>query len=583
MSIKEFRSVMRYNIRKYLDLPNPVDYNLHLNLVAGVGKTTIAAEELENADSLFIYLTNNHKLGTEQINNQVALFDKIQIESRRRLCRNPDYRKLADYGINIKHFCPNCPYINVCDYYTRMIEIWGEPQSWIGVHHHLGGLVNTYVNENDVDVVVIDEYFLPSIFKHTIIPYSHLVNTINLISRMEDSREKNLIMDYLNEFAFSLQNKFVNTVYLYSQTFDYFRRSVRKNILLREFAEKYEIRLSNYYFKKKKIFKNIVTPIVEAIIDINKHYVPMTLPDHLEYINNVIQVSIGESKRYVDISRYDLDALDLNCKIMILDATTPTDFYQKLFLRNVKSLEKQLAINSVIYQISSAKYVMRTIDNNIKTRNRLLNIVKLIVDKHKETALVLSRMKYEEDIKMVNPELIITDHYPVLGSNEYEKINICIIFGTPEPKRNMLKRQAILLDCDQDELMYILRETNIIQGIHRIRPALKLGQPTYVYLLTSLPLPFMNVKHISIGKLERLLKNEISGYVTEETEDRIREDILSMLEEDDYSFTDIMSQISGNNVVVSEIINRLMKDDMIEAYKVNTGGRGRKPTYYKIK
>jgi len=224
---------------------------------------------------------------------------------------------------------------------------------------------------------------------------------------------------------------------------------------------------------------------------------------------------------------------------------------------------------------------MRTLDKNIKTRRRLINLIQLIINKHQEPVLVLSRKKYEEEIKDSNPSYITTDHYPLVGSNEYEKFNVVVIFGTPEPRRDDLHRKSILLGYDEDDLHYIMRETNIIQGIHRIRIALKRNKPTYIYLLTNLLLPFKNVNRMPIGKLESLLRGE-TEYVTEDKEDRIREDILTLLEEKDHTITEIIRKIKGQNTVVSEVIKRLVKDNMIKIYKVNTKTRGRKPIYCKI-
>jgi len=578
--IEKTRKDMRKAIRDYLYTPNPPDYNLHLNHFAGAGKSTITAQELEYTDSLFLYLTNNHSIGSEQIIHQKALFNLLQIESRKRLCRHEQFKTLSKYGINIKHFCPSCPHMGVCEYYQRIIEIWHEPQSWIGVHHHLGGLVNSYVAQNDVDVVVIDEYFTNAIYKQTKMYYSHVLNTTNLASNMRDCPEKELLFDFLHEFAYGLQKDYVNTIFLYSQVYHFFRTKGTKESLL-DFADEYEMRLAEYFFQKQKIFTNIVTPIFDTVIDINNHYIPMTMPNHMEYIDNIINVVVGDKNKYIDMARYDLDALNLPCKVLILDATTPPSFYRSLFDRQVVALEKEITINSTIYQINTAKYVMRTLDKSVKSRQRLIDIVNLIAKKHQQKVLVLSRIKYEKEIKESNPEMILTDHYPLVGSNEYEKINVVVVFGTPEPRRDVLKRQSILLDYDQDELHYIMRETNIIQGIHRIRIGLKPNTPTYIYLLTSLELPFKNINRMSIGKLEKLLLDEIGGYITEENEDRIRDDLLSELSNGDKTLTRLIQSVRGNNPIVQEVLRRLIKEGMIETYKGLSIGRGRKPVYCK--
>lgn len=571
----DIRTDIRISVRNYLNKTNPPSFNLHLNQIPGSGKTTIALEECYNNDAFFIYLTNNHNIAGEQLMQHRALFNLLQLESRRRLCKNKEMQDLAKFNINIKHFCPDCPYITVCEYYQRILEIWNEPQSWIGVHHHLGNLANSYADEQEVDVVIIDEYFLSALFKNQRIYYKSLVQTINVTGLMRDCDEKQILIDFLNEFAFALQNRVVNNEQLYAYVYWYYRKG-GSDAGLTDFAEEYESRLANMYFNKGKIFRNVITPIVNAIINVFSRYIPMTNPNHLDYICSVFNIVSGEERRFIDIAYYDLEALDLDCKVILLDATTPNAFYQKLFMRKINSISKDLNVTSTIYQLSTAKYVMNTLDTNVNTRKRLLNIVDLIVNKHNQKTLVLSRIKYEKEIQLVNPQLIRTDHYPLVGSNEYEKINVVIAFGTPEPRRDLLERKSILLDYPKEDLLYIMRELYIVQGIHRIRIALKPKIPTYIYLLTSLELPFANIKRMPIGKLERLLKDEVSGYITEENEDRIREDILNLLEEEDMTVTQIKKQVRGMDSIIIEILNRLIKADMVETYKKETS-RGRKP------
>lgn len=570
------RYTLHHKLNRYLYSPNPPQYNLHLNHSPGFGKSHITIEELEETDSLYEYLVPKHALGTEMINRMVGLFGYIQIESRQRVCEHEAYIKLAAAGINIKPFCQTCELMHRCQYYQRLIEIFDNPQPWVGVHHHLGGLANYYAEDKQIDAIVIDENFLSAIYKHYQFGYPLIIATYNLLSRMDNCDEKTLLHEFLQEFLFSFQNQGnLNTEYLYSIIYHYFHAAGNNASSLLAFAEEYEMWLADFYFKKSKLFRNIVTPICETICDIWQHYVPISQENYLDYINHIFEVHIGK-RVVVDMARYDLAALDIPCKVLILDATTPTSFYQRLFGRRIKPIRKDLQINSVVYQVKSAKYVMRTLDTNQNTFNRLCNIVRLIADKHPEGVLVLSRKKYEEDIKKVNPAVIQTDHYPLRGSNDYQNLDVVVVFGTPEPRRDVLQRTSVLLNCDKKQLHYIMRETNIIQGVHRIRPTLKRDTPTYIYLLTKLPLPFENVKNLTIGKLERLLKGEVQGYCTEETEDRIREDILTLLESGPTSLTPLVDQIIGNTTVIREVIRRLREEKMIRIYKEEKEGPGRR-------
>jgi predicted transcriptional regulator len=587
--IDQIRKILTSTTRHYvLKEKYPPSYNLHLNQFTGAGKTTITLREMINTDSFFIFLTNNHKIAGEQILKQRALYDLLQIESRKRLCVNEDYKKLAENGINIKHFCHDCAYMNICEYYQRILEIWDEPQSWVGVHHHLGGLVNGYIIENNVDIVIIDENFTNAIYKHTKYYYTNIVQTMNLMTKMNSCNEKDIINEFLQEFAFALQNAEINIEHLYSLTYQYFHKKFGSPDALLDFAETYEIRLANFYFNKGKIFRNVVTPLVRAIIEIDRNYLPLHNPNCFKFINAMFFVLISKKTniKYIDMAYYDVKSLDLPCKVILLDATTPTGFYQNLFTRQLKPLQAKININTTIYQLTTAKYVMKTLDTSPTAKNRLLNLVRLIVEKHNEPVLVLSRSKYEDEIKAINPILIQTDHYPVVGSNEYEDINIGIAFGTPVPNYDILERQVNLLKYDFDKMLYTTREAYVIQGMGRLRFNLKQHIPTYYYLLTNLPLNInVDIKPITIGKLENLLQGEIkTTYSTEETEDRIRADILASLKKSDLRITNLMKIVSGNTAVKQEIIRRLVSENMIEKYQGirNTNG-GRRPVMLRIK
>jgi hypothetical protein len=398
---------------------------------------------------------------------------------------------------------------------------------------------------------------------------------------MQDCREKELAMEFLQEFAFAIQNEAVNNEYLYSKIWHYFKNRGNE-FELQLFSDEYEYRLADYYFTKKKIFRNIVTPLFEAIKDIWKHYVPMSVSNHLEYINTVIQVHIGKVKRYMDISFYNIDALnDLPCKVIVLDATTPTELYENIFDRPFKVLSKDVLLNSFVYQLTTARYVMNTLDRS-ESLNKLLNIVDLICKKHKdEGVLVTSRKKYEKTIQNLHPEQIKTDHYPLVGTNEYKDLNVVVIFGTPEPSYYELDRKSIQLDYPRDKLHYVLRETNILQAIHRIRPATK-ENPTYIYILSNVELPLHNVKRLSIGKLTRLLETEANEYVIEEIEDRIREEIFSILETGNFPLSELILLTHGNKTYVREVITRMINEGVIKSYKIDNGTRGPKPTYLKL-
>ena len=576
MKLENLRKDMYIKTIDYLQDQTPVMKNFLNNSFAGSGKSFLTCKALADSDSFFIYLVNEHNIGAEQMEHNKVLFDLMQIKSRNKLCKHEQYKMLASKGVSIKHFCKDCGYMGVCEYYQRMNEIWKEPQSWIGVHHHLGGLVNLYVEEKHVDAVVIDEYFLQGIWTNFKVYYKLLIDTINLVSGMPDSNEKIFVIDVLREFVITFKQHKLNTDFIHERIYKYFRL-YGTPLDLKLFYYDYERRLAELYFQSNRIFNNIVTLLCKTLFELYKQQKPAKDPDYLNYMNNVMRYVKGEKFQYIDIGYYDLDALNLNCKIIILDATTPAEFYENIFNREIVTLKNKIVVNSKIYQLSSAKYCMRTLDdekNNAFTR--LKNIVKLISEKHNQEMLVVSRMKYEKNLEILNPDLISTGHYPLFGSNDFKHINIVVLFGTPEPKRDVLERKAHLLNIGYDLLYYLEREAFMLQAIHRIRCNIK-DEPTYIYVLSKVDLNLQNSIKLSIGKLEKLLQNQPLGYVTQENEERIKNDVCNYLDISDLPLSELTGLVTGNSVIVSDIIKLMEKKGEIETYKLESTGRGRKP------
>lgn len=574
---------IRFLIRDFL-LDSTKDI-LHINSFAGSGKTTIAAEELEYSGLHFIYLGNKHDIVKEQQEKQPPFNDLLQIESRQRLCKIQKFKDLAEYGINIKHFCDDCVNKEICEYYFRLLAIWKEPQPWLGVHHHLSGLVNAYIAENDVDVLVIDEYFLDSIYKNFNIKKDILKMSFNIIIAMPKSTIKDIMIEFvkilLKMIGLKINNESENIYKLIN--------SIKNISELIDFSDEFEIILANQYFEIGEIFKNIITPLVYTLKNIWEYNKKFGKTKTIKYIKNVImfverKMPNGFILKIPNISYYDIFALNLNCKIIILDATTPSKFYEEVFQRPVKSLVRNISLNTIFYQISRGKYVMQTLDmKNGLAKTRLMNIVEKISKKHKdEKILVISRKKYKDEISKIAPN-IITDHYPLSGTNDYDSINVCVIFGTPEPSSIVLRRKTTLLNCDVHTLLYIERESAILQGIHRTRIALKLDKQTYVYLLTSLELPFYNIKKYTIKKLIKLLSIESDlETIIEVEEDIIREQIYEYIKIKPRKLSDIKKEIKDYTEFVKEVLDRMVNDKLLKCIIPLRTTRGRPPTFYML-
>jgi hypothetical protein len=197
---------------------------------------------------------------------------------------------------------------------------------------------------------------------------------------------------------------------------------------------------------------------------------------------------------------------------------------------------------------------------------------------------VVCRKKYEEQLDKVAKNIAVA-HYPLVGSNDYDDFNVCVIFGTPEPNHDILIRKSILLGCDRDILMQIEREGNIIQAIHRTRISLKQNVETRVYLLTNVTLPFNNIHKISLNDLENLLSIELRNEkIIELEEDDIMEQLYALLEFKPHRLSELRSKLRKYHpLFITESLKRMIKSKLIVEVKPTRDIRGRPVTFYMIK
>lgn len=545
-------------VKQYLQDPNP-DYYLYLNPPPGTGKTTTVCKVLAQELAFFTYLTNKHDLADEQITQQPVLRDCIHIESRARLCENAKLKKLADHGVNLKYFCPDCSNHRFCEYYQRMIEIFREPQSWVGVHSHLGGLANMYAELNPIDVIVIDEYFINAIFTRFTIVYDTIIHTTNLLNKLTPSKERTFFTKLLFWLGVLIQNKQNNWQDLVDLVEAYFRKGGTL-IRLQTFVEIWEKLMGNHYLATRHIFDNIITNLVNMIINC-LNYGKL----NIDYLQALITCIETDKAAYLDLRWYNQHALQFPCRVIILDATTPKELYEHLFHKRIETMTASVDTFPIIYQITRGAYFMSSLDQ-VQTMERMLKVTRLIMEKHQCPILVATRKKYKEKIQALDPRFLV-DHYPLVGSNDYSSVNVFIAFGTPEPRPDDLARKAKLLQYDIEKLRYVEREANILQAIHRIRLVLKQDEPTYIYLLTNIDLGFKNQKKVSVRRLENLLGCEDEGACSDEQEDDLRQQIKQLLWDGPKKKIFILNNLAIGTAIGNYILEKMQQEQLITQIK----------------
>jgi len=613
MNVNQLRGLMVDTLDEYM-----YDYSdqriLFFHTFPGSGKTFTTTKFMQENEFLVIYTFPTHPLGKEAV---VDPYGVLQIKSRRYFCNDSRFKKIEKFGIDAKILCDNfCPDKDTCEYYLRLKELFEYPQSWCGVHHHLSNLVQSYIEQHGecVDAIVIDEEFLQSLYVNVAIDMKLLRWTIQLLSNFYDSPEKILITYLLKEITYGMQTGRTNEIdfdQVKNDILEYGDRYRFKNMygFLREVDET----LLEWFIQGRTIKFNVLRPLLEMA---KNYYYNRDKRGYLESMLN-----LGYSKRrdkyYAFLHRYDLDCVRLdNQKIIVLDATTPTAIYERVFNREINLLEYGKTDDAKVYQFNGyptrnrfpMSSLVSRVNNEVKFTkgfDRLCNIVKGICDKHKnERILIVSRKKFGIKERIADylkkggisvqisrlglelgPERVSVEHFGGLrGVNKYKDgFSVCIIFGTPFPNPEFIKRQSILLGIDREELVELAREMEIIQDLYRIRPYGK--DNAYFYVLTSIDLGFVIEGRMSPKQMENWIfgrKPKIRDNAV--LRSRIKGDILDAFRKwDVLKKSEVREKVSGRDVTVDEIFSELRDEGFFERVKIENAGRGRKPEKYRLK
>jgi len=564
---------------------------LHLNYYPSAGKTHIAIRVLRDLGLFYIYLSPYHNLAEEQLKKFVFLKDVEHIEGRNRLCKHEEYKKLSKNNISISIMCKKCPYnpynkdtktylgkTHPCEYYRRIKSIYEYPDTWFGVHHHLGGLVQDYIKKINgkkgkdkvkISGIVIDENPIENIKTEIKIDYSLLMKNVKFFSKLKKSKEKELLL-YL---MYNLKNIITTTTEeVESGRYLIYYKNLHDNILktfpkinienLKDLDLKFqEILVEQYFIKKKDCPKNVISSLIYFLIEMYNHISEMK--DSFTFFKNsinIIQPKNPEKSHYVRLVFYNLNRLKIegDVKVIFLDATTPPSFYEKLIGEKIVTSSKKVSLESSIYQLTSGRYPMTSIDWTRKIdgvqviKNYLKEILRLICEKHKDTyVLVICRKKYEEELRKISKN-IETAHYPISGSNKWEKGTVVVLFGCPEYSRNHIKTTADLLDVPIEEYRYLGRESKMIQGIHRIRPILSI-RLKYIYILSKVDLDITFVRKLDKYSFIKLLEEEIEYGSIDDIQDEVRDKLITKILKDESKtfkeIKDLLEMKIGNEML----------------------------------
>jgi len=553
-------------IKKYMEENDP-NIILQLRMLPGVGKTfTTLKYFTDRIDQYnFIYLSSMHSI----IENNLKLImgenydDIIHLRGRGKLCINKEYRKLENYGVNISSLCNDCPYKDNCEYYKILYDVNREVQSWVGVYEHLITQVPKYYEDygNEIDVIILDECFLSRICQTKLINLETLDYTKRVTNEVRGrNKTKNKLQIWIEE----LQKGFGTGKF----NFD-----VLKTIKIedKKFKKSYNQAMIEHWRStpKREIYRNIIPDIF---------FLSQHLRDDDDYNNSLIYRDFKNI--YFNIFRKDV--LNLPIKTIILDATTPPEIYDELTGKAVYPIDSEIYPDVNVYQFTTAKYCMSTLNRrdkngNYPAREKLFHYTEGICRKHAdEKVLIVCRKKYEKSLQdhleAEGLDNFATNHYDGLrGSNQYMDYGVCVLMGGAYRNKDDLERSATLMEISKEDLEKQVTKNEMVQCLHRIRPILKRGKTWYILSNEELKFSFPSDK---VKKLDKYgFEKMIFGDVRDK---RIRNDILELTKNKDYSRTEIIKKVKGDMHIINNLINELVKEKQLK--KIEEKRKGVRPS-----
>jgi len=495
---------------------------------------------------------------------------------------------LIRYGYSTRNFCETCSlYPDRCEYYIRVNFIWERGCSWCGVHSHLDNTLLPYLNthKSTIDAVVIDECFIQSLEGEKYLTASAIDKTLE-VSKLFSGDYATLSSKLLTELQKATKYEFVNYENLYSIMMNRTKEKERKC-----FSDQFETYMLGKYVKSNYDYKVLFPNIVEDIISVfsgfeEKRKVVKSkskLIDYLSHSLSVEKIKYGYAVRKVNYKC----SVDIPSKVILLDATTPSNIYSKLFNgRDILSYTKQIKLNTKMYQISDGSYPIETLKDE-KSRNRLIETCLNVCNKHSDKkVLIISRMAFEKPITKYleanGAKNFSVEHYNSLrGTNDYVSYDVCILFGAPFPMPVKLKEESYWFGIEQESLRELYRESEMIQAFNRIRPILK--NDTFIYILTNVHVDD-RAKVISLDKLNLILSNcGVSCYTEKQNE--LKKQITLLLKKDNMDAYQMLNKSECRSGILYETLKKMERDNIIErAESTSTiqNQKGRPTSIYKL-
>lgn len=520
---------------------------LLLKCHVGSGKTWNTIKTLHDRGDNWIYLAPFHTVIDDNLKfSTLRNYDYLHLKSRAKECIVPDYKKIAERGIDIRPICESsCPLKETtCPYYETKRELFSSPCSWAGVHHHLKDFLTDFFSIpvdgsrmwKFYDVLIVDENPIGVLFENEIgnsESFGKLRDIINLLNI--DHRDNNAVLDFVNFLITTFPGK---EELDYDECLDLFQ-NVTWDSYYDSYQEKLVEDLKDEIIELNQVPKDYIKMFSYMKKDINE--------DNIEYMIVKKESSQYTKKKYHFMAFNNRALLNCPIKIIGLDGTANIDIWSSITDREPSILERRYVYEN-IYQLkgqSRARYPLSSWIRKHKittTGKALCHLIDLICERRKNDTVLLACTKSLQKTIYHNinhRNIAFCNYYYIRSRNDfYERSDTIVLTSEPNIQEFQLDCFSALSGWDKRIWRQVFTQEEMKQTVGRVREAIgvtptgRVRLPREIYIFPYTP-PIEGSKEplysestiLNYDSMEFFLKKGFNPRT--KLQEKIREDITN--------------------------------------------------------
>jgi hypothetical protein len=468
----------------------------------GSGKTWNTIKAIEDRGDTWIYLAPFHTVIDENLKfSTLRNYNYIHLKSRAKLCLIREYKKIAKQRVDIRPICEySCPLKDTtCPYYEIKRELFNNPCSWAGVHHHLKNFVGDFFKvfvENQpmwkyYDVMIIDENPINVLFENDVADAESLGVLRGLIREFNLSHPHNeRILDFLD---FLIVNFSGRELLNYEQLLEHFQ-----GINWKTFYDVYQ----EHLVEELRLDRLQLSDLPKEYIKIFGVMQGKATPETLPYMFIKKSASPYTIKKYHFMVFNNTSLLQCPIKIIGLDGTANTRIWESITERRSSLLERRYIYKN-IYQLKGQGLARYPLSSWIRNRElthtgiRLCKLIDLICNRRKTGKVLIICTKTLQNYltkQLQSKNIMYCNYYYLRSRNDfYEICDTVILTCEPNIQRFQIDCFSQLSGWDIEVWRQVFTQEEMIQGVGRNREdrnttiSGRQRKPREIYILPHTP------------------------------------------------------------------------------------------------